>query len=456
MIDVCGTYLEDHRIFDQVVVPATAILEMAQAAAQSVFGPGLHAVEDLVLQAALVLSEDEARRVQLVLSDRTEGPFVSFTLYSQPVDAPAGEPWKIHAVGRVRADVAGQVPEPVDLSSLRSRCPTPVSVAQTYARLAEAGVQYGPAFQGLSQLWRGQGEALAHIVLPEAADVDSEAGYLLHPALLDAALHTFAAVFATAATAVHLPFAVARYVLFKSGARQAWVSATSDEVAADGEVLSGTVTLWDSAGQPIAAAHGVRLRRTDAATLRRAGSLVRSDWLYQIVWRRLDPAPVAHTGVVQATAPGATESSHRHAGRGESSAEPVPPGQREGNWIVGSLGPPSKIALGLVARLSDTGATVQRCASLDELDLALSTSSDQPPAGIVVFCIPEEAPFDPSIAEDTTISALKLLQGLQRAAESWQPATLPGLWWVTVGSQAVAADERPDLSTAPLWGLGRA
>ncbi|KOV60732.1 hypothetical protein ADL00_25145, partial [Streptomyces sp. AS58] len=64
-----------------------------------------------------------------------------------------------------------------------------VPLEGAYERLAEIGYQYGPAFQGLRRAWRGEGEVFAEVVLPDGPNAQA-ARFLLHPALLDAALHT--------------------------------------------------------------------------------------------------------------------------------------------------------------------------------------------------------------------------------------------------------------------------
>ena len=68
-----------------------------------------------------------------------------------------------------------------------------VDVADGYERLAARGYGYGPAFQGLTAMWRRGDELFAEVTLPEAAGGVS--GFGVHPVLLDAALH--AAVVAT-------------------------------------------------------------------------------------------------------------------------------------------------------------------------------------------------------------------------------------------------------------------
>ncbi|WP_156721316.1 polyketide synthase dehydratase domain-containing protein, partial [Streptomyces apocyni] len=59
-----------------------------------------------------------------------------------------------------------------------------------YDRLADQDYTYGPAFQGLRRAWRGpDGELLAEVALPDSQRAEADR-FLLHPALLDAALHT--------------------------------------------------------------------------------------------------------------------------------------------------------------------------------------------------------------------------------------------------------------------------
>jgi acyl transferase domain-containing protein len=63
--------------------------------------------------------------------------------------------------------------------------PDEVAPSDWYQQLHDAGLDYGPYFQGVEQLWRGRGEALVQLRAPNglpAAPGDSH----LHPALLDA------------------------------------------------------------------------------------------------------------------------------------------------------------------------------------------------------------------------------------------------------------------------------
>ena len=61
-------YLDDHRIEGVAVLPASAYVEMAVAAAVEVFGAQSFALSDIEFHRALFLPDGEALPLQLILS----------------------------------------------------------------------------------------------------------------------------------------------------------------------------------------------------------------------------------------------------------------------------------------------------------------------------------------------------------------------------------------------------
>jgi polyketide synthase 12 len=101
-----------------------------------------------------------------------------FSVHARP-DADA--PWTLHAAGTFTTSPAtppAALPWPPR--------DTPHDVGDLYERLADRGYGYGPLFQGLRAVWRDGDIRFAEIELPSGTDT---AGYGIHPALLDAALH---------------------------------------------------------------------------------------------------------------------------------------------------------------------------------------------------------------------------------------------------------------------------
>ena len=100
-----------------------------------------------------------------------------------------GSAWTRHAGGTLSPRRPAPAPP-------RGRGPPagaePLEVPELYERLAEAGLDYGPAFRGLQAAWRAGEEIFIQARLPEGPDREA-AAFALHPALADAALHALAA-----------------------------------------------------------------------------------------------------------------------------------------------------------------------------------------------------------------------------------------------------------------------
>ncbi|MGW4211289.1 SDR family NAD(P)-dependent oxidoreductase [Lentzea sp. NPDC004789] len=157
-------WLRDHAVAGRVLLPATALLEMAVHAADG------RALAEFTLHEPLVVSE--ARTLQIIVGE--DG---TVAVHSRGDDGT----WAKHADG-----VIGDTPEPsdVDFSAWPPAGAAVVDVSGLYEDLAGRGYHYGPAFQGLTAVWR-QGDDLYAEIRPSV-----EPGrFAVHPALLDAALH---------------------------------------------------------------------------------------------------------------------------------------------------------------------------------------------------------------------------------------------------------------------------
>src|SRR5262249_1705189 len=101
-----------------------------------------------------------------------------------------GSEWSLHATGTIRRDTAAASQRSVE--DVRARCVESVDVAEYYQALRTQGLEYGPSFQGLQQIWRCDGEAIGRLQLP--ADMAQDTGpYHGLPAFLDAGFQLLAA-----------------------------------------------------------------------------------------------------------------------------------------------------------------------------------------------------------------------------------------------------------------------
>ncbi|HEV3361047.1 MAG TPA: SDR family NAD(P)-dependent oxidoreductase [Pseudonocardiaceae bacterium] len=202
-------WLADHAVGDEVVLPGTAILELALRAGEQV---GAEWVDELVLEAPLVLPADAPVQVQLTVGavDDEQGTR-RVSVHSRL--GGIGD-WTRHATGVLSP--SWEPPEDGFAAEWPPPDAEPVDVDAVYDLAERAGLNYGPIFRGLHRLWRRGAEFFAEARLPEPADSDAPE-YGLHPALTDAVLHGCLA--AMASKAAMLPFTWTGVGLYELGAR---------------------------------------------------------------------------------------------------------------------------------------------------------------------------------------------------------------------------------------------
>ncbi|UMP03507.1 type I polyketide synthase [Amycolatopsis sp. EV170708-02-1] len=257
-------WLAEHRVFDSVLLPGTGFVELAVHAADLA---GCGRVDELVLEAPLVLPEGDGVRIQVVTEPEGDDGGRAFQVHTRTGDA--GE-WVRNATGVMSPepgepgfDTAAAWPPPGA---------EPVAVEGFYAAFAERGYGHGPAFQGLRAAWRHGDEVYAEVRLPE--EHTGHAGhYGLHPALLDAASHAVALTAAQPDQA-HLPFSWQGVTLHAAGA-----AAVRVRVAATGPETY-RVALTDESGAPVLTVESLTVRPVTKDRLRTG-----HDSLFHVTWK---------------------------------------------------------------------------------------------------------------------------------------------------------------------------
>jgi pimaricinolide synthase PimS1 len=292
-------WLADHAVLGRVVLAGTAFVELALHAGGHV---GCEAVRELVLEAPLVLSasppESDAVQIQVAVAEPDESGCRAVGIYSRLESAgaggdPAGAPWTRHASGvlapgelDIDAAAAGEAAE-LGGEAWPPAGAVAVEIDGLYERLGELGLEYGPLFQGLRAMWRAGEELFAEVALGEEFQ-DEAARFALHPALLDAALHTVAASGdpdgVQAPDGLRLPFSWSGVSLSAAGASRlrARLSPAGEDAV--------SVLLADGDGRPVAAVRSLSARPVSAEQLNDASRSGRAqdESLFQIEW-----APVA-------------------------------------------------------------------------------------------------------------------------------------------------------------------
>ncbi|HSI47392.1 MAG TPA: SDR family NAD(P)-dependent oxidoreductase, partial [Ideonella sp.] len=206
-------FLADHVVQGARVLPGVAQLEMARTAASHVLGheAGV-ALSDVVWTRPVVVGS-EGLGLHIALDPEDDGT-VSFEIYSEDGEGEV----RVYSQGLAHLrEQAGTTAH--DLQALRAQCQqSQLTASQCYARFEQLGLHYGPAFQGLAEVWIGQDQLLARVALPASAP---QGGYQLHPSLLDAALQATLGLQMDSETP-SLPFALGALEVLAPCTAQMW------------------------------------------------------------------------------------------------------------------------------------------------------------------------------------------------------------------------------------------
>ncbi|HEY8978166.1 MAG TPA: type I polyketide synthase [Streptomyces sp.] len=395
-----------------MLLPGTAFVELAVHAG---VGVGCGVLEELTLEAPLVLPERGGVHLRVTVGEPDDAGARPVRVYSRPARADE-QPWTRHADGLL-------IPDAVAPGGLGGTWPPADAVAVDvdgyYRRLVDSGYGYGPAFQGLRAVWRQGDDVFAEVALPDELQGDARQ-FGLHPALLDAALHAVGKgdFFADSGPA-RLPFAWRGVALHGQGA-----GALRVRISPAGQDAV-SVLVADGTGAPVASVASLVLRPLSVEQLNNAKA-VHHDALFRVDWAEVAAGPaigrVALLGA--ATEPAATKP----AATEPAATEP---------------------ADDLAAGLRDGGCSVETCQ-----DLAALAATEVPE--LVLVRVGETAgkagPAHSDAVRAATHQVLDLVQ--QWLAEERFASSR--LVLLTRGAVATGADdELSDLAGAAVWGLVR-
>lgn len=446
-------YLSEHRVHDMPVLPCAAYIELALAAASEIFGPQRFSVEELTLKKALFLPRGDAQTLQMVLSPG-EGGRMTFYFFSAPAGGDSKAPsWVLHATAKVRQEEEPLRSEKViEPPSRQANGGWNLAMeAQTcYRGLRARGIQHGPLFQGITQIWRRPGAVMASLAIPQAV-ADDMSGYQIHPALLDSILQGITPFLPEEREEeTYVPVAAQRIRLYQRPGLddKLWTHAVlRPETSGDLHTLTGDVFLLNEQGQVLLEVQGFRLQSLDG----QAQDFLQhrlNQLLYTINW----------------------EEQPRSAQQAR--------GAERKKWLIfsGRGGAGQKLAQHL--RANDASCTIvtpgnaYRQVGAQEIELSplepehfrrlldeWHDENDEQAVGIVYLWSMLTEPINEhswqalhTNQDLTCIGALHLLQAIAA-----KPGEFPArLWLVTNGVHGIEEGEMVvALSQAPLWGLGR-
>ncbi|WP_226377302.1 MULTISPECIES: SDR family NAD(P)-dependent oxidoreductase [Burkholderia] len=186
-------FLQDHVIYGKIVVSGAALAVMIADGVRELTGADACVLSDLRFPAALVIPAGAARRVQLQLVRDGDG-------FEAAVLTP--EPFETHATARAEA---GADQDAAPSAQVRGEA---ISTDLLDTWLRARSVVMGPTFRRLSEIVVSDGEAACAM----RAD-PGDAGWSLHPGILDSALQLVAAAARPDGSNAFVPTRIARLTI---------------------------------------------------------------------------------------------------------------------------------------------------------------------------------------------------------------------------------------------------
>ena len=278
-------WLADHKVNGVAAFPGAAYCEMALAAADLVFGDADcgSEVRDVGFEELMLLDE----HIEVTASTAVTANGLAEFVVQTETD---GERVR-HAVATLAVGQNAPAPRQ-DITALLTEHPSRIAGEEIRQWFSARRIHFGPAFAGLVAVHTRDGgqTLLAEVALP--GDIRSQqAGYRIHPALLDACFQSVTAAIGGSEGGLLLPLSVARLRQIRPGrdARYCLVRV----VKADGSAIEADLNVLDADGEPVLQITGLKMGSQESKAGER--DRVLAERLLTVEWTLQEP-PAADTG----------------------------------------------------------------------------------------------------------------------------------------------------------------
>jgi acyl transferase domain-containing protein len=173
------SWIADHLVHTDIVYPAAGYIAIAGEAVRQLSGSSDYTLKDVTISKALVLRPAKPTEIittlrSAMLTDTLDSGWYDFSIVSYGSGG-----WIKNCSGQVRGGAASRYPVR-DVSIL----PRHVASRRWYAAMKRVGLEYGPAFIGLSDITAGVVKKSASATVVDRQQ-EQESPYQLHPTTID-------------------------------------------------------------------------------------------------------------------------------------------------------------------------------------------------------------------------------------------------------------------------------
>lgn len=242
--------LRDHIVSDVPTLPGVAYLDLARKAGEIAAGRTVRKIRNVTWVSPLTVTGSASTEAFIELKPSADA--VSFEVFSDGADGKK----RLHAQGKLLYATKREesLPEYLDLDAIRARCTNIISASEAYPRFKSVGLNYGPSFQVLRQVFSGGTEFLGELQLPDVREGDF-AEFSLHPSILDASMQAgVVGQLGDKNGEMKVPYSIGEVELLHPLTRRcfSYVSRAQGERASGSSMSRENVTIVDETGKVLA------------------------------------------------------------------------------------------------------------------------------------------------------------------------------------------------------------
>ncbi|WP_438426441.1 SDR family NAD(P)-dependent oxidoreductase [Aquimarina macrocephali] len=174
-------FIYDHLVSEIPTLPGVAYLDFARKAGELATGRKVQMIKNILWLSPLTVVDSAPREVFIEL--KPNGESVHFEVFSEEENNAK----QIYSQGKLLYATHQEltaVPEYIDLEEIRTRCSKVTNGKEAYPLFKSLGLDLGPSFQVLQDIFKNDDEILGELLIPEIRNNDFN-DYLLHPSLVD-------------------------------------------------------------------------------------------------------------------------------------------------------------------------------------------------------------------------------------------------------------------------------
>ncbi|MCX2763650.1 SDR family NAD(P)-dependent oxidoreductase [Aquimarina muelleri] len=174
-------FIYDHLVSEIPTLPGVAYLDFARKAGELAAGRKVQKIKNILWLSPLTVVNSVPKEVFIEL--KPNGESVQFEVFSEE----ANDTKQVYSQGKLFYATDQELslePEYIDFKEIKSRCSKITEGKEAYPLFRSLGLDLGPSFQVLQDIYKNEDEILGELLIPEARNNDFK-DYLLHPSLID-------------------------------------------------------------------------------------------------------------------------------------------------------------------------------------------------------------------------------------------------------------------------------